>query len=266
MSERERWIVYPLLFLALGAALRDKFTRQVMTDRLHAAQISCEHLEIIDPDKQGRVVARLTSADPQPGVESSRVGVLALLDSQGKEFCGVTNDQLFVRSVVSQEVAIVDPQNKQQPLAMLKPALVQNAADKSIRRIGSLVLTDDKGETHFGLANDQLKMRQIVCEGVAVIDPANPNRTLAGLGSLAVKPRKPGGKPRRFGVLALNNEKFGTLTGNPPPDALPVKKQPATSKPETELGATSPAEPPSETADDAGKPEESATPAGDSDE
>ena len=26
MTERERWIVYPLLFLALGAALRDKLS------------------------------------------------------------------------------------------------------------------------------------------------------------------------------------------------------------------------------------------------
>jgi len=29
MSDRERWIVYPLLFLALGVALRDKFTRSI---------------------------------------------------------------------------------------------------------------------------------------------------------------------------------------------------------------------------------------------
>ena len=31
MTERERWIVYPLLFLALGAALRDKLVDRTTT-------------------------------------------------------------------------------------------------------------------------------------------------------------------------------------------------------------------------------------------
>ena len=222
MSERERWIVYPLLFLALGASLRDKFTHQITTDRLHAAQLSCEQLLITDSEKPDRVVAKLTSNAPQPGDPGGdRYGVLALFDSNGKEFCGVTNSQLQVRQitcqgVVSQAVTVVDPLNQQQPLAVMSSATA-TAPDKSTRRIGSLLLTDDKGQALFGLVNDQLKMRQIVCEGVAVVDPENHNRTLAGLGSLAVAPKKSGGKPQRFGVLALNNEKFGTLTGNPPP-------------------------------------------------
>src|SRR5215475_4341550 len=41
MSERERWIVYPLLFLALGAALRDKLFDQTISKR-----ISCEELVV----------------------------------------------------------------------------------------------------------------------------------------------------------------------------------------------------------------------------
>lgn len=36
MSDRERWIVYPLIFLALGVALRDKITRTI------------DHVELID--------------------------------------------------------------------------------------------------------------------------------------------------------------------------------------------------------------------------
>ncbi len=43
MTERERWIVYPLLFLALGAALRDKFG-----DVTVKKSIVCEELTVVD--------------------------------------------------------------------------------------------------------------------------------------------------------------------------------------------------------------------------
>jgi hypothetical protein len=45
MTERERWIVYPLLFLALGAALRDK-----LVDRTTARSIVCQELLIVDEE------------------------------------------------------------------------------------------------------------------------------------------------------------------------------------------------------------------------
>lgn len=50
MTDRERWIVYPLLFLALGSALRDKLAKQT-----RAKQIICEQLYLVDPE--GRPVA-----------------------------------------------------------------------------------------------------------------------------------------------------------------------------------------------------------------
>jgi hypothetical protein len=49
MSERERWIVYPLLFLALGAALRDKLAGRTAT-----GSIMCEELVIMDEAPFGR--------------------------------------------------------------------------------------------------------------------------------------------------------------------------------------------------------------------
>ncbi|TWT87542.1 hypothetical protein Mal64_30830 [Pseudobythopirellula maris] len=45
MSERERWIIYPLLFLALGAALRDKLLKLTRSQ-----QIVCEQLVVVDSD------------------------------------------------------------------------------------------------------------------------------------------------------------------------------------------------------------------------
>ncbi len=43
MSSRERWTVYPLLFLTLGIALKDKVTREITTDR-----VSCKALLVTD--------------------------------------------------------------------------------------------------------------------------------------------------------------------------------------------------------------------------
>ncbi|MEN1679054.1 MAG: hypothetical protein AAGJ46_05645 [Planctomycetota bacterium] len=50
MSERERWIVYPLLFLALGAALRDKLLKQTVAD-----QVICRQLVV--NNEAGRIAA-----------------------------------------------------------------------------------------------------------------------------------------------------------------------------------------------------------------
>jgi len=154
MNERERWIVYPLLFFALGAALRDKFLQRMTTDEVIAKRILCDELSVRDPAKEDRLVAKLYSQAPNTpqAPDANRFGVLALFDSEGRELCGVTNDALYVR--------------------------------------------------------------QVNCEGVRIFDPTSPTRVLAGLGSVTVADED--GKPRPFGILMLNNEDFGAVTGNPP--------------------------------------------------
>jgi hypothetical protein len=83
-------------------------------------------------------VAKLISAPPPPGSASNaRYGVLALYDSEGKEICGVTNNQLAVNSI-----AIVNPQNQSQPLALLNSLPLP---DKPDSRFGSLQLRDSEG-------------------------------------------------------------------------------------------------------------------------
>jgi hypothetical protein len=173
MTERERWIVYPLLFFALGAALRDKFTHEVHTDVLHAGEIICEDLSVVDSKKPDRVVAKLTSNPPQRN--GDRFGVLVLIDSENKEVCEVRNNQLVVSQLACNAVTVLDPKNSSRPLAHLTS--VNSNADPS-RRMGSLLLRDSEGQDYFGLADDQLKMRQIVCEGIAVIDPKHPERSV----------------------------------------------------------------------------------------
>lgn len=44
MSTRERWIVYPLIFLTLGIALRDKLTYRVRTNEIEAQRVVCNQL------------------------------------------------------------------------------------------------------------------------------------------------------------------------------------------------------------------------------
>jgi hypothetical protein len=63
MTERERWIVYPLLFLALGAAFRDK-----LVDRTTTKVIKCQELDI--EDESGRTLAKIGRTDATPTAPS----------------------------------------------------------------------------------------------------------------------------------------------------------------------------------------------------
>ena len=114
MSERERWIVYPLLFFALGSALRDK-----LLQRIESKEIYCESLKIVDPENPARLLAELGSGK-EISYDSSqtggRVGVLTIQDSDGKEACQLAKD-LRLSRVITNLLFVVDPVN-QQPLVI----------------------------------------------------------------------------------------------------------------------------------------------------
>jgi hypothetical protein len=57
MSTRERWIVYPLLFLALGTAIKPKL--------VPAERVICRNLEVVDDELQPRI--RLSTAASDDG-------------------------------------------------------------------------------------------------------------------------------------------------------------------------------------------------------
>jgi hypothetical protein len=75
MSERERWIVYPLLFLALGAALRDKLSEQTTTKR-----IECQELIVSVEERADREPLPLVriGAVPRSSAESPHVGEIQI--------------------------------------------------------------------------------------------------------------------------------------------------------------------------------------------
>ena len=54
MNTRERWIVYPLLFLALGLALRDKL---IPPSELKVGKVTCTSVTVTD--LSGNIAARI---------------------------------------------------------------------------------------------------------------------------------------------------------------------------------------------------------------
>lgn len=65
MSNRERWVVYPLLFLALGASLRPAFfpsarlaAGQMRAQVVQGGILRCKELVLEGPDSQEMLVAR----------------------------------------------------------------------------------------------------------------------------------------------------------------------------------------------------------------
>ena len=115
MSERERWIVYPLLFFALGAAVRDKILH-----RVDAKEIYCESLKIVDQqDPLGLPLVELgiqrsRSADPEE--LAGRVGLLRLIDSEGQVVCHVAGDA-YVPHLNAEQLVIRD--KDQRPMIAL---------------------------------------------------------------------------------------------------------------------------------------------------
>ncbi|MEX2141726.1 MAG: hypothetical protein WD894_20845 [Pirellulales bacterium] len=79
MSTRERWIVYPLLFLALGTAIKPKLMQRELrasnlpSTILRAGRVECGELSILGGDNRPRVIARTGASG----------GVIHLIDNQG---------------------------------------------------------------------------------------------------------------------------------------------------------------------------------------
>ena len=65
MSDRERWIVYPLLFLAIGMSLRDKTmpTKRVLTQKLVVLNDNDAPVVEIDATAEGNGAIRARRGD-----------------------------------------------------------------------------------------------------------------------------------------------------------------------------------------------------------
>jgi hypothetical protein len=84
VSSRERWIVFPLLFLSLGVSLRDKLVPPSRSEvvELHADSVVCRRLAVVD--EANRVVVALGDVDAKAtvvavGADGRRYGVFMKL-------------------------------------------------------------------------------------------------------------------------------------------------------------------------------------------
>jgi hypothetical protein len=144
MSERERWIVYPLLFFALGAAVRDKILH-----RIDAKEIYCESLKIVDQqDPRGRTLAELGIQRARPNDPTQladRIGMLRLVDSDGNIACQVTHDAVFER-LVGNQLLIID--DKQRPLVVAgveqAPGMIMPNGEQTVTSQGVIYLNNQK--------------------------------------------------------------------------------------------------------------------------
>src|SRR5262245_53767884 len=75
MTERERWIVYPLLFLALGAALRDKLSEHTKTKT-----IECQELVVYGDESPGHAPTPLVRIGgmPRDSADSPHLGQIVV--------------------------------------------------------------------------------------------------------------------------------------------------------------------------------------------
>jgi hypothetical protein len=143
MSERERWIVYPLLMFALGAAIRDK-----LMDRVEAKEIRCESLEIVDQQDPTRILARLgirRASNTDPTQLADRVGELVLVDNDGRLVCDIATD-IQAGRVITPQLRIIDPNHRPLVVATTEPipALSLGQGEAGISYQGVIYLNNQR--------------------------------------------------------------------------------------------------------------------------
>ncbi|MEX2093408.1 MAG: hypothetical protein WD971_12060 [Pirellulales bacterium] len=99
MTERERWIVYPLLFLALGAALRDKLSEHTKTKTIECQELIVYGDEGADqqpvPLVQIGAVKRTSADSPHVG----QILVNGLIQAQGVRADAIQADSIQTTNI-----------------------------------------------------------------------------------------------------------------------------------------------------------------------
>jgi hypothetical protein len=102
MSTRERWIVYPLLFLALGTAIKPKLIHPQLADTalppatLRIGRVECAELAVLGRNEQPAVNARASSSG----------GVIEILDAKQRKV-------VSIRADAATRAGLVETQNDQ---------------------------------------------------------------------------------------------------------------------------------------------------------
>lgn len=112
MTDRERWIVYPLLFLALGAGVKDK-----ILDRTDIETVVCENLVVHDHDGKQQVVISSSPVGGQVVTLGSKnaVGVLVGHTEKLAGLMFVDGRGRLIRSLATMPTSVAAPPGANQP-------------------------------------------------------------------------------------------------------------------------------------------------------
>ena len=77
MTSRERWTVYPLLFLTLGITLKDKVTKEITTER-----VNCRSMVVTDREGKPQISLASTPTGGSVRIPSPR-GTMWMLGNAG---------------------------------------------------------------------------------------------------------------------------------------------------------------------------------------
>ena len=233
MSERERWIVYPLLFFALGASIRDKILHRVDTKEIY-----CESLKIVDqqdPMRKPLVELSIERIQPDaPRTSEGQYGRLRLVDTQGREFCLIDNSSVTLadsQESGAQEICLIGTNNvslvnRQQPgkESVAELSIQEAKKDDPLRiaeRSGTLRLADSDGRIVCSL-DEIAEVRRVISKRLDIIDEVRRPRVVA-----TTEPAPAMNMPNELGTMAtqgviwLNDERrFSKLT--PPAKQQPI--------------------------------------------
>ncbi len=183
MTDRERWTVYPLLFLALGISLKDKLARSVETDRIECKTLVCEGLEVTAGPKsdervtiaRGNIVAKggilsqsLEVAGPKPeqrvqitggnivakgGIHSEGIEVLGPMPGQR---VAVAQGNILCRTLIAtdeagtQQLAVVSSNQDGGILRTFGTHTGTHAVLGNFNQYAGLLFVDARGAAHAG--------------------------------------------------------------------------------------------------------------------
>jgi hypothetical protein len=104
MTDRERWTVYPLLFLALGVSLKDKMLRSVNTDEVRCKTMVCN--ELLVAGAQGTVDVRAAGGSVQ-------AKSLVVADAASKQRVSIGNGSVQATNVVCNALVVPGANGKE---------------------------------------------------------------------------------------------------------------------------------------------------------
>jgi hypothetical protein len=117
MSTRERWIVYPLLFLTLGIVMRDKIIPRghLQTNEVTAERIHCGRLQVDQVASAGGIAVGSLQCGQELVAGKLRCGELVIVGPNGRSTVVVGTDS----KTKGGSIATLSPNGV--PLVLLQP-------------------------------------------------------------------------------------------------------------------------------------------------